>query len=196
MNSYRKKLADEFAAKREERKIEKLIMTSQEKQAAIFSVMELRDQKMSDLKVAVIESLAGIEKNPNYPKLLINLIVQGLLRIQEEKVTIRCRKIDEPIVSKVLEQAATLFKKTVKDSTGYTPKLDALKIDAKYLPEPYTPGAADFSLGGVVLVARNGRILCKNSLEDRLETAFYQLKPQIRGMLFGVRSAKGSGKMV
>ncbi len=157
--------------------------------------MELRDQKMNELKRTVIERLSGIEKNPGYEKLLINLIVQGLVRLQEERVQIRCRKVDEPIVSKILQEASKVYKDLVKKSTGYTPKLEELKIHPTPLPAPYSPDAAEFSLGGVILVARNGRILCKNTLEARLETAFHQLKPQIRGMLFGIREVKG-GKMV
>jgi hypothetical protein len=43
------------------------------------------------------------------------------------------------------------------------------------------------SAGGVVLSARNGQIVCRNTLDSRLDIAFSQLKPQVRGTLFGFR---------
>lgn len=182
-----KKLATEFKSKREQHKVEKLIAASKKKQAALFSVMELRDKLMNEVKVAVLKKLEGVEKNPDYPKLLVNLIVQGLIRMQEERVVIRVRKIDEPLVAKILKTAEAAFKKAVKDSTGYTPELQPLTIDSKYLPGPTAADNEETCAGGVVLVARNGRIVCKNTLDARLDIAFYQLTPQIRTMLFGLR---------
>lgn len=44
-----------------------------------------------------------------------------------------------------------------------------------------------FSAGGVTLSARNGQIVCRNTLDARLDIAFAQLKPQVRGTLFGFR---------
>jgi len=41
--------------------------------------------------------------------------------------------------------------------------------------------------GGVEISARGGQLLVKNTLDSRLDKAFYDLKPQIRGLLFGVR---------
>lgn len=186
----------EYKAKREQHQVEKLIGASKKKQAALFSVMELRNELVQELKKNVVKRLAGIEKHAEYPKLLVNLIVQGLIRLQEERVVIRCRKIDEPIVKSILSTAENAFKKAVKDATDFTPDLYPLTIDSKYLPGPQSQAKEDedFCSGGIVLVARNGRIVCKNTLDARLDIAFYQLTPMIRGMLFGERAAPKNDK--
>ena len=51
----------------------------------------------------------------------------------------------------------------------------------------YFPFSFLSSAGGIVLSARNGQIVCRNTLDSRLDIAFEQLKPQIRGTLFGFR---------
>lgn len=181
---------------REERKTQKLIEASKKKQAARMSVMELRDAKMNELRTNVVQKLVGVEKHSDYPKLIINLIVQGLIILQEEKVVIRCRKQDENIVSAQLEKAAEMFKKAVTESTGYTPRLQPLKLDSTYLPPAYSTKDTEYCSGGVVLMARSGRIVCNNTLDGRLDIAFQQLTPTIRSLLFGARppSNKGAGQ--
>jgi V-type H+-transporting ATPase subunit E len=41
--------------------------------------------------------------------------------------------------------------------------------------------------GGVVLTARNNTIICRNTLDSRLDLCFERLIPTIRGLLFGLR---------
>lgn len=41
------------------------------------------------------------------------------------------------------------------------------------------------SSGGVVLSAQEGRIVCSNTLDQRLQLAYEQLLPEIRKTLFG-----------
>jgi vacuolar-type H+-ATPase subunit E/Vma4 len=40
------------------------------------------------------------------------------------------------------------------------------------------------SAGGIVLAAKEGKILCNNTLEQRLSLASEGLLPEIRGILF------------
>lgn len=44
------------------------------------------------------------------------------------------------------------------------------------------------SAGGIVLSSRGGQIVCRNTLDSRLDIAFAALKPQVRGTLFGFRA--------
>lgn len=187
---FRKKLADEFKSKREQHKVEKLIKASQERQKALFSVMEFRNQKMQELKQVVVGKLQGIEKHADYSKLLRNLIVQGLIRLQEDKVTVRVRKCDVAAAEKVLAEAEKLYKKAVSDATGgFVPDLAPLTIDSQFLPPAHSAdNNDDYCSGGIVLVARRGKILCKNTLDARLDIAFNKLTPSLRGMLFGERA--------
>ena len=46
---------------------------------------------------------------------------------------------------------------------------------------------SSFSAGGIILSSRGGQIVCRNTLDSRLDIAFNACKPQIRGTLFGFR---------
>jgi len=176
----------EFKHKRQNAHVQRLIESSHKKQEASASLIILRSTLVDQIKTSVIKQLGGIETNAKYGDFITNLIVQGLISLQEEKIQIRCRKVDEPVVQKSLKAAETLFKKAVADATGYTPVLDPLTIDkANYLPDPFKEGAVEWSLGGVQIVARNGKIVCNNTIEARLELAFKHMLPNIRAYLFG-----------
>jgi V-type H+-transporting ATPase subunit E len=176
----------EFKQKRQNAHVQRLIESSHKKQEINASLIVLRSTLVDQIKVVVIQKLGGIEKNEKYGAFITNLIVQGLISVQEEKIQIRCRKIDEPIVQKVLKAAEDLFKKAVSEATGYTPVLEPLTIDkANYLPDPFKEGAVEWSLGGVQIVARGGKIVCNNTIEARLDLAFKHMLPNIRAYLFG-----------
>jgi vacuolar-type H+-ATPase subunit E/Vma4 len=43
---------------------------------------------------------------------------------------------------------------------------------------------ADSCMGGIMLHARKGRIVCKNTLDERLQLVYQEAIPDIRRMLF------------
>lgn len=181
----------EYKQKRQNAHVQRLIDSSHKKQDANASLIILRSALVDQIKTQAIKQLNGIEKNQNYGKFLTNLIVQGLISIQEEKIQVRCRKVDEAVVKSILKDAEALFKKAVTEATGYTPTLEPLTIDtANYLPEPYQEGAVEYCLGGLEVVARNGKIVCKNTIDARLELAFKHMLPHIRAYLFGEQPRK------
>ncbi|CAI5743405.1 unnamed protein product [Peronospora destructor] len=55
-------------------------------------------------------------------------------------------------------------------------KVTVNKIDAGML--------RDAKVGGVVLYAKRGKIVCDNTLDTRLDQIYYDLKPTVRKMLF------------
>jgi V-type H+-transporting ATPase subunit E len=73
----------------------------------------------------------------------------------EKDVTIQCRKVDTPLVTKAMAAAKAEFDQATGASV-------TLKIDeANPLPETCT--------GGVVLSVMDGRIRSENTFESRLE---------------------------
>ena len=72
----------------------------------------------------------------------------------------------------------------VKALKGQEPPVN-IEIDPKkYLPEynPETP--SNSCSGGIKLHARKGRIVCSNTLDDRLELVYQEATPEIRKLLF------------
>lgn len=90
----------------------------------------------------------------------------------EPEVNVRCRKTDLELVKKVsdsaVEEYKTLMKKEVKAFKERDVPCKIIVDDAKFLPEYKDEEGADSCMGGVVLHCRKGRIVCSNTLDDRL----------------------------
>jgi V-type H+-transporting ATPase subunit E len=123
-----------------------------------------------------------------YKELLKNLIVQGLIKLMEGEVHIRCRKSDLKIVQDVHIKAAEEYKALMKSEVEFFKNRDVpIKIvieDNKFLAEYDDTDGAESCLGGVVLHARKGRIVCSNTLDERLQLVYQEAIPDIRKMLF------------
>lgn len=60
-----------------------------------------------------------------------------------------------------------------------------VKIDEKnFLPEYSEEAGVESCLGGVLLHARKGKIVCSNTLDDRMQLCYQQAIPDIRRTLF------------
>jgi len=167
-----------------QKKIEKSKLLTESR----FATMRARDNKMNDLKREVISKLAAVSKDAKYRDLVRFLIAQGLMTLLEKEVTLQCRAEDLSIVQAELPKALQLFQDTMKGATGISPTCNVVIDKEHYLPAGPKDGQQGASCaGGVVLSALNGSIVCRNTLDSRLDIAFAQLTPQVRGMLFGFR---------
>ena len=162
---------------------------------ARFSTMRRRDEKMNELKSAVLEKLAAVSSSKEYPTLLRFLMAQGLMTLLENNVTVQVRKEDLAIARKELPEAIRLFQDTMTKSSGIKPTINCALDEKEFLPPAPVAGREGASCtGGVLLSTRSGQILCRNTLDHRLELAFDALKPTLRGSLFGVRAKVSGGR--
>ena len=103
------------------------------------------------------------ESPEEYRTLLKNLITQGLIKLVEEDVEIRCMRSDERLVSELMSECQSEFNETCVTSTKLT-------IDtSNYLTHE--------DLGGVILTSLNGRLVCDNTLRARLSYCLQLLLP-------------------
>jgi len=169
--------------------IQKRIEKSKKLSEARFNVMRKRDEKINALKKDVLTRLSEVSKKPEYKSLVRFLIAQGLVTLQEPIVLLQCRKEDLTIVKGELEGGIAQYIKTMQDGAKTTPEVRVTIDDVNFLPPgPVAGQTAASCCGGVQLSCRGGQILCRNTLDHRLDLAFEALKPQIRGVLFGVRA--------
>ena len=140
--------------------------------------MKLRDDMLQQLIADAGAKLGVVARGDNYPQLLQKLIVQGLIKIEENEVTIYCRTEDSAAVSKVLPDAIAEYVEIMKRESGITlkPVVSINSNAAKNL--------SDSSYGGVVLTACAGKIVCDNTLSARLKLVYEELLPSIRAILF------------
>ena len=101
----------------------------------------------------------------------------------EPEVNIRCRKSDHDTVRRIIDEAATEYKKLMKrEVKAYKDKDVTLNIildEGKYLPEfnELSENANDSCMGGIILHAKRGRIVCSNTLDERLQLVYGEAIP-------------------
>jgi len=115
--------------------------------------------------------------------LIKNLIIQGLIRIDEKQVEVQVVKEDLGVARAVYEEATREYLKIMKEQTGKEVNVEVKLDESDFLPASV--------VGGVVLKARKGKIFLDNTLQSRLKVASGTLLPLLRGHLFGVIPHKG-----
>lgn len=170
----KEQIDEEFTRRYKVHEVKRRIAASNEINNNRLRVLETRERALKHVQA---EAFAALKKigvpGSAYQELLRKLILQALFKLKEDEVMVVCRAQDDGDVSAVLraceEQYFAKFQKRV------TLKIDTVnRLDSR-------------SCGGVVLSAQRGKILCMNTLEQRLQLACDQQLPEIRGMLFGSR---------
>ena len=107
----------------------------------------------------------------------------------EGQIFIRCRESDLPIIESVKDEAVAQYREMivsqVKRFEGKDPEDIPCNIiiDGKYL-ESIEDNETAGCLGGFKLYAKKGRIVCSQTIDDRIDLCFQAAIPAIRYMLF------------
>ena len=87
-----------------------------------------------------------------------------------------------------MDQAADEYKKLMKKEVKLFQDRDVpLKLHletTKFLPEFEDNEGAESCMGGIMLHAKKGRIVCSNTLDERLQLVYQEAIPEIRKTLF------------
>ncbi|KAK7369756.1 hypothetical protein VNO80_11800 [Phaseolus coccineus] len=187
----KKKIRQEYERKERQVEIRKKIEYSMQLNASRIKVLQAQDDVISSMKEAASKELLSVSHHHDwtlthhdhvYRNLLKDLIVQCLLRLKEPSVLLRCRKDDLQLVEHVLDSAAQEY----ADKANVDPP-EIIVDNQVYLPPgPSHHNAHDmYCSGGVVLASCDGKIVCENTLDARLDVVFRKKLPEIRKQLFG-----------
>eukprot|EP01099_Mayorella_cantabrigiensis_P000894 TRINITY_DN1380_c0_g1_i1.p1 TRINITY_DN1380_c0_g1~~TRINITY_DN1380_c0_g1_i1.p1 ORF type:complete len:255 (-),score=78.65 TRINITY_DN1380_c0_g1_i1:147-854(-) len=175
------KIMKEFENKSKQVEVERKIHQSNALNQSRLKVLKAREDSVHQVFQAARRKLLQADKRSDYPELLHKLILQGLIQFGESDVSVQCREVDKKILS------SDFLSKVAKEYEQLTSKKVKLNIDSTFLPPP--PPSVEYEgescCGGIVLSAEKGRILCDNTLDQRLRLAYEQLLPDVRKMLFG-----------
>jgi len=175
------KIMKEYERKEKQIEVQKKIAASNELNQSRIKVLKSRDDAIQKILIDAQRRLSQVGKpGEEYQTLLKNLIIQGLLRLNEPKIVVVGRKQDVDLLKGVLDGAAQ----------GYAAlggRKVELSVDEKnFLPPGPTEGyKGPVCSGGVILSALDGKIICKNTLDARLGLAFEQRLPEVRVKLYG-----------
>lgn len=107
----------------------------------------------------------------------------------EGQIFIRCREADKAIIESVKDEAVSTYRNMIiNDVIRFKGKSAEdipcnIIIDSKFL-ESIEDNENSGSLGGFKLFAKKGRIVCSQTIDDRIDLCFQAAIPAIRYMLF------------
>ncbi|KAJ1405948.1 V-type ATPase subunit E [Sesbania bispinosa] len=179
----KKKIRQEYERKERQVEIRKKIEYSMQLNASRIKVLQAQDDVVNSMKDAASKELLNVSHHHHtYKHLLKDLIVQSLLRLKEPSVLLRCRKHDLHLVEHVLDSAAQEY----ADKANVHPPEIIVDKNVYLPPAPSHHNTHDpYCSGGVVLASRDGKIVCENTLDARLDVVFRKKLPEIRRQLFG-----------
>lgn len=160
----------------------KRVMKAKASQKELVRKFQTRDKLLDTLLDEARAQLAGVAKSGEYENMCKQLIVQGLVKLMETDVKVRCRKADVQMITKLIPSAAQEYQKLFKEQCEMDMKANIRVDDARFL--------RDDSSGGVILMGHGNKIVCDNTLDTRLKLCFEDLKPVVRGCLFPSSMAK------
>lgn len=124
-----------------------------------------------------------------YEQLMEDLMVQGLIKMMEAKLYIRCRECDVSVLQGVQSSAIAKYRemmvKEVKRFEGMSP--DDIPCELIY-DKNYLDSVEDNEMNGIIggfkMFGKGGRIVCSQTIDDRIDLCFQAAIPAIRHMLF------------
>ncbi|XP_004265039.1 V-type proton ATPase subunit E 2 [Orcinus orca] len=172
VQTQRLKIMEYYEKKEKQIEQQKKIQMSAMRNQARLKVLRARNDLVSELLNDAKLRLSRLVADPVfYQGLLDKLVLQGLLRLLEPVVIVRCRPQDlllvEAAVQKAIPQYTTVSHKRVEVQVDRGVQL-----------------AAD-AAGGVEVYSGDQRIMVSNTLESRLDLLSQQKMPEIRKALFG-----------
>ncbi|XP_059799406.1 V-type proton ATPase subunit E 2 [Balaenoptera ricei] len=172
VQTQRLKIMEYYEKKEKQIEQQKKIQMSTMRNQARLKVLRARNDLISELLNDAKLRLSRIVADPEfYQGLLDKLVLQGLLRLLEPVVIVRCRPQDlllvEAAVQKAIPQYMTVSHKRVEVQVDREVQL-----------------ATDVA-GGVEVYSGDQRIMVCNTLESRLDLLSWQKMPEIRKALFG-----------
>merc|ERR1712193_250502 len=173
----KKRINEDFAQRMKLVEVQKKIAYSNKLNQCRLSSLKAREDAIHGILAEAQSKLVSLTKDEgDYKELLEKLILQALLKMREQEVSIICREQDTKIVESVIPGAINKF----KDLTGISADITIEKRH-KLAPGPKEGHRGPTCSGGIVLSALQGKILCNNTFEQRLALASEGLLPEIRG---------------
>ena len=147
--------------------------------------MQRREELVQQVRKLALQKVAQAVKTDQkaYETLLKNLLIQSLIKLNEARVEVACREIDIRTVERVFEPAAREYERLILEECNEKVSVVAA-LSKRTLPGPDIGDGTPSCSGGIKVLARDGRIICDQTLDARLDIAFAELMPIIRSMLF------------
>lgn len=126
-----------------------------------FSLLE---NLRGDVRKELQKKLGNKEE---YKKLLKALIIQSMIKLMEPEVELQCLRNDVALIESLIKDCQTEFNGLVYKECKKN--IDSkIKINKEHFLDEKNPNL----LGGIVLSCMQGKIVCSNTIDSRVEFAF------------------------
>eukprot|EP00474_Spongospora_subterranea_P009192 CRZ09650.1 hypothetical protein [Spongospora subterranea] len=170
-------IISEFEQMRKEKVTNQKVARSAAIQLARRDRLQHQENLVESIRKTALERLSKVPNESAYEKLTIALIVQGLIRLRDDRVKIRCRNEDAAIVTKCIARAKSQYNEIMARDVGIGYDVELAVDSANSLPSSCA--------GGIQLLAQNDKIMISNTINSRLALCFDDFKPVMREILFG-----------
>ena len=151
------------------------IKKSKKINAARLRKMEERNKCLLDVKMIMKEKLIDerVNNRERYLATVKNLIFQSMIKLLEPPLKILCREEDEEDTKGFLEDLQSEYHEFMLEKT----ERDEYECTLEVIEGTYLKDDQDMGCGGVILYTENQRIVCPNTLFNRLNLAFEEFLP-------------------
>lgn len=179
VDEQKKVMDDNYKAELQNEEVKMKIQKSKKQNEIRIERMRKINEYIEELKKQTKSQIKDKMKSDQsaYKKLLEDLLVQGLIKMMEAKLYIRCRESDKSLIESVkkaaIDRYTNLVVKEVKRFKGKSASEIPCEIiiDGTYL-ESIEDNPTAGIIGGFKLYAKKGRIVCSQTIDDRIELCF------------------------
>eukprot|EP01024_Parvocaulis_polyphysoides_P009936 TRINITY_DN1324_c0_g2_i1.p2 TRINITY_DN1324_c0_g2~~TRINITY_DN1324_c0_g2_i1.p2 ORF type:complete len:246 (-),score=35.26 TRINITY_DN1324_c0_g2_i1:409-1092(-) len=179
----KQKIRAEYQRREAQIEVQRKIQFSKKLNEQRLEVLKAREAVLKEIGKEVRGKLLELSQDTSvYKDLIIDLLVQAMQRLANKKQVVKCRQEDVSLVQDCLKKAQQKFKKRF----NVNPPQLTLDKDNYLPPSPVDLDDEDTPscVGGIVVTSVDGRIVCSNTLDDRLEICYAQNLPTVRSLLF------------
>ena len=114
------RVQEEYAKKEKDLQVQQRIAQSAEIGRQTKRRMVARDDLLNKLYQLARERLAQLSESDadKYVEVLKDLILQGLIKIEEPDIVVRCRKVDLDLVRRIIPEVQNKYIQMMKDECG------------------------------------------------------------------------------
>lgn len=98
-----------------------------------------------------------------------------MIKLLEKELLVKCRKEDLNMLKKIKKEAEQDFKQIMQRETNETYECQLTVLEDEFLT--LSEGG---DTGGIVLSSKDRKIVCPNTIKDRINLCFEDLLPTIR----------------
>jgi V-type H+-transporting ATPase subunit E len=195
----KEKIEHEFACLHRDEEIARRIKVSSGISESRLRKMKERQELISSLLTEVEERvMQRLADGPTYRKFVLALLLQSMLRLGEKEASIRSLPEEAALMEEVISEAEQKYSEIVRAGAENCPPTIRVHLDrdnpiARRVPgQPLEEGynfiakaqEDRMARGGVLLTSADGLIVCKNTVDVRLEMCYQESLPEIRKLLF------------